>query len=173
MSVFPCFMGFWRNPVSLWDLLFLSYHLRHMPSPGTYQAGAGWWLQLFCGQWFDFISFSKAVAIPDRWVFFHCLWLSLWSWLCLVEKRLDEVDVSCHTPFTKQALVSLLILCLMSTAFCYIGTVYQRLSVIAMGSLVSVIVANVVMENEVLNMSLVPTIFWSTPWDWGSLPDVL
>ena len=44
-------------------------------------------------------------------------------------------------------------------------TVYQRLSVIAMGSLVSVIVANVVMENGVLNMSLVPTIFWSTPRD--------
>ena len=59
--------------------------------------------------------------------------------------------------------VSLLRLCLTSTTFCYNGTVYQQIFSTAVGSPVSVVVANIVMEHikdEALNMSLVPTIFW-------------
>ena len=83
--------------------------------------------------------------------------------LSVVEKRLDEVDVSSHTPLPKQELVSLLRLCLTSTTFCYNGTVYQQVFGTVMGSPVSVVVANIVMEhieNEALSSSPVPTIFW-------------
>ena len=82
--------------------------------------------------------------------------------LLVVEKRLDEVDVSDHTPLSKEALVSLLRLCLLSTNFYYNGTVYQQIFGIAMGSPVSVVVANIVMEHiedTALNMSPVPMIF--------------
>ena len=37
--------------------------------------------------------------------------------ISIVEKRLDEVDVSDHTPMTKEMLVSLLRLCLLLTTF--------------------------------------------------------
>ena len=85
--------------------------------------------------------------------------------LSVVEKRLDEVDVSDHTPLSKEALVSLLRLCLLSTKFYYNGTVYQQIFRTAMGSpvLTSVVVVNIVMEHiedTALNMSPVPMIFW-------------
>ena len=80
--------------------------------------------------------------------------------LSVVEKRLDEVDVSDYTPLP---LLSLLRLCLSSTTFCYNGTIYQQIFGTAMGSPVSVVVANVVMEHIedlALRSSLVPTVFW-------------
>ena len=83
--------------------------------------------------------------------------------LSVVEKKLDEMDVSDHTPLPKEALVSLLRLCLLSTTFYCNGIVYQQIFGTAMGSLVSVVVANIVMElieGLVLSMSLVPTVFW-------------
>ena len=81
----------------------------------------------------------------------------------MVEKRLDEVDVSDHTPLPKDELLSLLRLCLSSTTFCYNGTVYQQIFGTAMGSPVSVVVANVVIEHIedlALRSSPVPTVFW-------------
>ena len=77
--------------------------------------------------------------------------------LPVVEKRLDEVDVSDHTPLPKEAL------CLSSTTFYYNGTVYQQIFRTAMGSPVSVVVANIVMEHIedlALSTSPVPTVFW-------------
>ena len=82
--------------------------------------------------------------------------------LSVVEKRLDDMNVSDHTPLPKEALVSLLRLCLSSTTFYYNGTVYQQIFGTAMGSLVSVVVANIIMEHIedlALSMSLVPTVF--------------
>ena len=79
--------------------------------------------------------------------------------LSVVEKRLDDVDVSDRTPLPKVALVSLFRLCLSSTTFYYNETVYQQIFGTAMGSLVSVVVANIVMEHIedlVLSMSPVP-----------------
>ena len=67
------------------------------------------------------------------------------------------------TPLPKEALVSLLRMCLSSTTFYYNGTVYQQIFGTAMGSPVSVVVANIVMEHIedlALSASLVPTIFW-------------
>ena len=81
----------------------------------------------------------------------------------MVEKRLDDVDVSDRTPLSKEALVSLLRLCLSSTTFYYNGTVYQQIFGTAMGSPVSVVVANIVMEHIedlALSISPVPTVFW-------------
>ena len=69
----------------------------------------------------------------------------------------------CVMSLTK--LISSLRLSVTSTAFCYNGTVYQQRFCTAIGSLVSVVVASVVMEHiedEALNMSPMPTIFW---WD--------
>ena len=71
--------------------------------------------------------------------------------------------MSDHTPLPKEALVSLLRLCLSSTTFYYNGTVYQQIFGTAMGSPVSVVVANIVMEHIedlALSTSPVPTIFW-------------
>ena len=86
------------------------------------------------------------------------------SWaISVVEKRLDEVDVSDHTPMTKEVLVSLLKLCLSLTTFRYNGTIYQQVFGTAMGSLVAVVVANLVMEHiedRALETSPVPTVFW-------------
>ena len=79
--------------------------------------------------------------------------------LSVVEKRLDDVDVSDRTPLPKEVLVSLLRLCLSSTTFYYNGTVYQQIFGTAMGSPVSVVVANIVMEHIEdlpLSISLVP-----------------
>ena len=67
--------------------------------------------------------------------------------LSVVEKRLDDVDVSDHTPLPKEALVSLLRLCLLSTTFYYNGTVYQQIFGTAMGSPVSVVIANIIIRN--------------------------
>ena len=81
----------------------------------------------------------------------------------MVEKRLDDVDVSDCTPLPKEALVPLLMLCLSSTTFYYNGTVYQQIFGTAMGSPVSVFVANIVVEHIedlALSTSPVPTIFW-------------
>ena len=78
--------------------------------------------------------------------------------LSVVKKRLDEVDVSDHTPLLKEALVSLLRL---STTFYYNGTVYQQIFGTAMGS---VVVANIVMEYYIEDLALstspVLTVFW-------------
>ena len=68
--------------------------------------------------------------------------------------------MSDHTPLLKEALVSLLRLCLLSTNFYYNGTVYQQIFGTALGSPVSVVVANIVMEDLALSTSPVPTIFW-------------
>ena len=68
--------------------------------------------------------------------------------------------MSDHTPLPKDELLSLLRLCLSSATFCYNGTVYQLIFGTAMGSLVSVVVANVVMEDLALRSSPVPTVFW-------------
>ena len=71
--------------------------------------------------------------------------------------------MSDHTPLSKEALVSLLRLCLSSTTFYYNETLYQQIFGTAMGSPVSVIVVNIVMEHiEVtpLNMSPVLMLFW-------------
>ena len=62
----------------------------------------------------------------------------------MVEKRLDDVNVSDPTPLPKEVLVSLLRLCLSSTTFYYNGTVHQQIFGTAMGSLVSVVVDNVI-----------------------------
>ena len=83
--------------------------------------------------------------------------------LSVVEKRLDEVDVSDNTPLPKEALVSLLRLCLSSITFYYNGTVYQQIFGTVMGSLGSVVIAYIVMEyieDLALSTSPVPTIFW-------------
>ena len=83
--------------------------------------------------------------------------------LSVVKKRLDEVDVSDHTPLPKEAVASLLRLCLSSTICYYSGTVYQQIFGTAMGSPVLVVVANIVMEHIedlALSTSLVPTVFW-------------
>ena len=59
--------------------------------------------------------------------------------------------------------MSLLRLCLSSTTFYYNGTVYQQIFGTAMGSPVSVAVANIVMEHSedlALSTSPVPTVFW-------------
>ena len=59
--------------------------------------------------------------------------------------------------------MSLLRLCLSSTTFYYNGTVYQQIFCTAMGSPVSVVVANIVMEHIedlALSTSPVPIIFW-------------
>ena len=75
----------------------------------------------------------------------------------------DDVDVSDRTPLPKEALVSLFRLCLSSTTFYYNGTVYQQIFGTAMGSPVSVVVANIVMEHIedlALSTSPVPTIFY-------------
>ena len=81
----------------------------------------------------------------------------------MVEKRLDDVDVPDHTPHKKEVLVSLLRKCLSSTTFYYNGTVYQQIFGTAMGSPVSVVVANIIMEHIedlALSTSPVPTVFW-------------
>ena len=62
--------------------------------------------------------------------------------LSVVEKRLGVSDC---TPLPKEVLVSLLRLCLLFTTFYYNGTVYQHIFGTAVGSLVSVVVANIVM----------------------------
>ena len=88
--------------------------------------------------------------------------------LSVVEKRLDDVDVSDRTLLSKEVLVSLLRLCLSSTTFYYNGTVYQQIFGTAMGSPVSVVVANIVMEHIedlALSTSLVPTVFWKRYMD--------
>ena len=87
---------------------------------------------------------------------YHCLALPV------VEKRLDDVDVSDCTPLPKEAVMSLLMLCLLSTTFYYNGTVYQQIFGTAMGSPVSVVVANIIMEHIediALSTSPVPTVF--------------
>ena len=71
--------------------------------------------------------------------------------------------MSDHTPLPKDELLSLLRLCLSSTTFCYNRTIYQQTFGTAMGSPVSVVVANVVMEHIedlALRSSPVPTMFW-------------
>ena len=118
----------------------------------------------------EFVTFSKTVTIPENYELVSFDVVSLFTnvpielALSVVEKRLDEVDVSDHTHLSKEVLVSLLRLCLSSTNFYYNGTVYQQIFGTAMGSPVSVVVANIVMEhiedNIALNMSPVPTIFW-------------
>ena len=117
----------------------------------------------------EFVTFSKEVTIPDNYELVSFDVVSLFTnvpidlALSVVEKRLDEMDVSDRTPLSKEALVSLLRLCLSSTNFYYNGTVYQQIFGTAMGSPVSVVVANIVMEHiedTALNMSPVPTIFW-------------
>ena len=88
--------------------------------------------------------------------------------LSVVEKRLDDVDVSDRTPLSKEVLVSLLRLCLSSTTFYYNGTVYQQIFGTAIGSPVSVVVANIVMEHIedlALSTSPVPTVFWKRYMD--------
>ena len=71
--------------------------------------------------------------------------------------------MSDHTHLPKEVLVSLLRLCLLSTTFYCNETVYQQIFGTAMGSPVSVIVANIVMEHIedlALSTSSVHTIFW-------------
>ena len=117
----------------------------------------------------EFVSFLKSITIPVKYelVSFDVVLLftnvPIDLALSVVEKRLDDVDVSDRTPLPKEALVSLLRLCLSSTTFYYNGTVYQQIFGTAMGSPVSVVVANIVMEHIedlALSTSLVPTIFW-------------
>ena len=101
----------------------------------------------------EFVSFSKSITIPEKYELVSFDVVSLFTnvpidlALSVVEKRLDDVDVSDRTPLPKEALVSLLRLCLSSTTFYYNGTVYQQIFGTAMGSPVSVVVANIVMEH--------------------------
>ena len=74
----------------------------------------------------------------------------------MVEKKLDKVDVSDHTPLLKEALVPLLRLYLSSTTFYCMGLCTSR-SLKNMGSPVSVVVVNIVMVDLALSTSLVPT----------------
>ena len=95
------------------------------------------------------------------------------SALSVIEKRLDKVDVSDCTPLLKEALVSLLRLCLLSTTFDCNGIVYQQIFGTVIGSLVLVVVANIVMElieDLALSMSLVPTVFWKRYVDDTAVP---
>ena len=114
-------------------------------------------------------NFSKTITIPENYELVSFDVVSLFTnvptglALSVVERRLDEVDVSDHTPLPKDELLSLLRLCLSSTTFCYNGTVYQQIFGTAMGSPVLVVVANVVMkhiEDLALRSSPVPTVFW-------------
>ena len=114
----------------------------------------------------EFVSFLKLNTIPEKYVMVSFDVVSLFTnapidlALSVVEKRLDVSD---QTPPPKEALVSLLRLCLSFTTFYYNGTVYQQIFGIAMGSLVSVVVANIIkehIEDLALSMSPVPTVFW-------------
>ena len=85
--------------------------------------------------------------------------------ISMVEWRSGEVDVSDHTPPTNEALVSLLRLCLSLTTFYYNGTTYQQVFGKVMGSSVSAVVANIVMDHiddHALETSPVPMVFWKT-----------
>ena len=109
------------------------------------------------------------ITIPEKYELVSFDVVSLFSnvpidlALSVVEKRLDDVDVSDRTPLPKEVLVSLLRLCFSSTTFYYNGTVYQQIFGTAMESSVSVVVTNIVMEHIedlALSTSPVPTIFW-------------
>ena len=116
----------------------------------------------------ELVNFSKTITIPENYELVSFDVVSLFTNIPIglalsVEKRLDEVDVSDHTPLPKDKLLSLLRLCLSSTTFCYNGTVYQQIFGTAMVSPVSVVVANVVMkhiEDLALRSSPVSTVFW-------------
>ena len=62
----------------------------------------------------EFVNFSKTVTIPDNYELVSFDVVSLFTnvpielALSVVEKRLDEMDVSDHTPLSKEVLVSLL-----------------------------------------------------------------
>ena len=96
----------------------------------------------------EFVSFSKLITITEL-VSFDVLFtnVSIDLALSVVEKRLDDVDMSDYTPLAKEALVSLLRLCLSSTTFYYNGAVYQQIFCTAMRSPVSVVLANIIMEH--------------------------
>ena len=119
----------------------LSKNLAQAPSPlvGSFVSSSS-----------EFVSFSKSITIPEKYelVLFDVVLLftnaPIDLALSVVEKRLDDVDASDRTPLPKEALVSLLWL---STTIYYNGTVYQQIFGTAMGSPVSVVVANIVMEH--------------------------
>ena len=77
----------------------------------------------------EFVNFLKTITIPENYELVSFDVVSLFTnvpiglALSVVEKRLDEVDVSDHTPLPKDELLSLLRLCLSSTTFCYNGTI--------------------------------------------------
>ena len=81
----------------------------------------------------EFVSFLKLITVPEKYELVSFDVVSLFTnipidlALSVVEKRLDEVDVSDCTPLSKEVLVSLLRLCLSSTTFYYNGTVYQQI----------------------------------------------
>ena len=70
------------------------------------------------------------------------------------------IDLTMKNACMQEALVSLLRLCLSSVTFYYNGTIYQQIFGTAMESPVSVVVANIIMEDLALSTSPVPTIFW-------------
>ena len=141
----------------------LSKHLARALSPLVGNSSS------FVSSSLEFVSFSKSITIPEKYELASFDVVSLFTnvpidlALSVVEKRLEDVDVSDRTPLSKEALVSLLRLCLSSTTFYYNVTVYQQIFGTAMGSPVLVVVANIVMEHIedlALSTSPVPTIFW-------------
>ena len=59
----------------------------------------------------------------------------------------DEEELADRTGMGMDTIVQLLRFCLQSTAFQYKGTHYKQLDGVAMGSLVSLVIANIFMEN--------------------------
>ena len=116
-----------KSGVPLWPIVssptyILSKYLARVLSPLVGNSSS------FVARSSKFVSFSKTITIPHNYelVSFD---VSLFTnvpielALLVVEKRLGEVDVSDHTPLKKEALVSLLRLCLSSTTFYYKRTV--------------------------------------------------
>ena len=75
----------------------------------------------------EFVSILKSITIPEKYELVSFDVVLLFAnvptdlALSVVEKRLDDVEVSNHTSLSKEVLVLLLRLCLSSTTFYYNG----------------------------------------------------
>ena len=117
----------------------------------------------------EFVSFTKSIRVPSDYVLVSYDVVSLFTnvptdlAVSIVKKRLDEMDVSHLTELSPDQIADLLQFCLSSTFLCYDGQFYEQVFGTAMGSPVSVVVANIVMEDiesRALQSAPVQPLFW-------------
>ena len=117
----------------------------------------------------DFVNYTKTLRIPQGYTLLSFDVMSFFTKVPtdlaveVIGRRLESNDILEEVDLPAEAIISLLQFCLTSTYYRYGDEFYEQIHGTAMGSPVSVAVANIVMEEverQALVSSLIHCMFW-------------